>query len=58
MFHRAAKNKQTKKKILLATDTRNAAVKGTAASLTVFAGRAFSRLKPASSVEFIHSTLV
>lgn len=49
MFHRAAKNKQIKKKILLATDRGNAAVKGTTASLTGFTGRAFSRLKLASS---------
>jgi len=35
---------------------RNIAVKGTTASLTAFAGRAFSRLKLASSVVFIHKT--
>lgn len=57
MFHRAAKNRQIKKKFFLATDTGNAAVKGTTASLTVFAGRASPRLKLASSVEFIHKTL-
>lgn len=57
MFHRAAKNEQIKKKILLATDTRNAAIKNATASLTVFAGRAFSRLKLASLEEFIHKTL-
>lgn len=57
MFHRAAKNKQIKKKILLATDIRNAAVKDATASLTWFAGRAFSGLKLAISVEFIHRTL-
>lgn len=56
MFHKVTKNKQIKKKILLATDTRNAAVKDTTASLAVFAGRAFSRLKLAISVEFIHKT--
>ena len=56
MFHRAAKNKRIKKKILLETDIRNAAVKTTTVSLTAFAGRAFSRLKLASSVVFIHKT--
>lgn len=57
MFHRAAKNKQIKKKILLATDIRNAAAKDATASLTWFAVRASSGLKLEISVEFIYRTL-